>query len=66
LLGFEISSLAFSVFVFSLTLALIVSLAGGRSWSAGLASGTTPSTFWTLTSSGTGVSTRPWMPSSRP
>jgi hypothetical protein len=64
--GFEIPSLAFSVFMFFLTLALLASLAGGRSWSAGLASGTTPSTASTLTSSGTGGSTRPWTPSSRP
>jgi hypothetical protein len=49
-----------------LTLALLASLAGGRSWSAGLASDTTPSTASTLTFSGTGGSTRPWTPSSRP
>jgi hypothetical protein len=64
--GFEIPSLAFSVFVFLLTLALLASLVGGRSWSAGLASDTTPSTSSTLTFNGSGGSTRPWTPSSRP
>jgi hypothetical protein len=64
--GFEIPSLAFSAFVFFLTLALLASLVGGRSWSAGLASGTTPSTTSTPTFNGTGGSTRPWTPSSRP
>jgi hypothetical protein len=64
--GFEIPSLAFSVFALFLTLTLLVSLVGGRSWSAGLASGTTPSTASTLTFIGTGGSTRPWTPSSRP
>jgi hypothetical protein len=54
--GFEIPSLAFSMFVFFLTLALLASLVGGRSWSAGLASDTTPST---PTFNGTGGSTRP-------
>jgi hypothetical protein len=64
--GFEIPSLAFSVFVFLLTLALLASLVGGRSWSAGLASDTTPSTSSTLTFNGSGGSTRSWTPSSRP
>jgi hypothetical protein len=64
--GFEIPSLAFSMFTLFLTLALLASLVGGRSWSAGLASGTTPSTASTLTFSGTRGSTRPWTPSSRP
>jgi hypothetical protein len=64
--GFRIPSLAFSAFVFFLMLALLASLAGGRSWSTGLASGTTPSTASTPTFSGTGVSTRPWTLSSRP
>jgi hypothetical protein len=54
--GFEIPSLAFPAFVFFLTLALLASLVGGRSWSAGLASDTTPST---PTFNGTGGSTRP-------
>jgi hypothetical protein len=48
------------------TLALLASLAGGRSWSTGLASSTTPSTASTSTFSGTWGSTRPWTPSSRP
>jgi hypothetical protein len=57
--GFEIPSLAFSVFVLFLTLALLASLVGGRSWSVGLASDTTPSTTSTPTFNGTGGSTRP-------
>jgi hypothetical protein len=64
--GFEIPSLAFSVFALFLTLALLASLVGGRSWCAGPASGTTPWTASTLTFNGTGGSTRPWTPSSRP
>jgi hypothetical protein len=64
--GFGIPSLAFPAFVLFLTLALLASLVGGRSWSAGLASGTTPSTASTPTFNGTGGSTRPWTPSSRP
>jgi hypothetical protein len=63
---FEIPSLAFSVFALFLTLALLASLVGGRSWSVGLAIGTTPSIASTLTFNGTGGSTRPWTPSSRP
>jgi hypothetical protein len=57
--GFEIPSLAFSMFVFFLTLALLASLVGGRSWSAGLASDTTPLTASMLTFNGIGGSTRP-------
>jgi hypothetical protein len=64
--GFEIPSLAIYVFMFFLTLVLLASLVGGRSWSAGLASDTTSSTASTPTFNGTGVSTRPWTPSSRP
>jgi hypothetical protein len=64
--GFKIPSLTFSVFALFLTLTLLASLVGGRSWSVGLASGTTPSTASTLTFIGTGGSTRPWTPSSRP
>jgi hypothetical protein len=63
--GFKIPSLAFSVFVLFLMLALLASLVGGRSWSAGLASDTMPSTASTPTFNGTGGSTRPWTPSSR-
>jgi hypothetical protein len=57
--GFEIPFLAFSAFMLFLMLALLTSLVGGRSWSAGLASGTTPSTASTPTFNGTGGSTRP-------
>jgi hypothetical protein len=64
--GFEIPSLVFPAFVFFPTLALPASLVGGRSWSVGLASDTTPLTASTPTFNGTGSSTRPWMPSSRP
>jgi hypothetical protein len=41
-------------------------LVGGRSWSAGHGSDTTPSTASTPTFTGTGGSTGPWTPSSRP
>jgi hypothetical protein len=62
---FQVSCVSRFLLSLFLTLTLLASLAGGRSWSAGLASGTTPSTASTLTFSGTGGSTRPWMPSSR-
>jgi hypothetical protein len=46
-------------FVLFLTPALLALLVGGRSWSAGLGRGTTPSTASTPTFTGTGGSTRP-------
>jgi hypothetical protein len=64
--SFAVSSPALSSFVYFLTPALLALLVGGRSWSAGPGSDTTPSTTLTPTSTGTGGSTRPWTPSSRP
>jgi hypothetical protein len=46
-------------FVLFLTPALLALLVGGRSWSAGVGRGTTPSTASTPTFTGTGGSTRP-------
>jgi hypothetical protein len=61
-----VPSPAFSAFVFFLTPALLALLVGGRSWSAGLGSDTTPSTASTPTFTGIEGSTRPWTPLSRP
>jgi hypothetical protein len=64
--SFAIPFPAFFAFVFFLTTALLALLVGGRSWSAGPGSDTTPSTASTPTFTGIGGSTRPWTPLSRP
>jgi hypothetical protein len=64
--SFAVPSPALFAFVLFLTPVLLALFVGGRSWSAGRGSDTTPSTASTPTFTGTGGSTRPWMPSLRP
>jgi hypothetical protein len=64
--SFAVPSPTFFAFVFFLTPALLALLVGGRSWSVGPGSDTTPSTASTPTFTGIGGSTRPWTPLSRP
>jgi hypothetical protein len=60
--SFAVPSPALFMFVFFLTPALLALLVGGRSWSAGLGRGTTPSTASTPTFTGTGAVQGPGRP----